>query len=62
MNYKVISNKKDKNYSVYETSTDQIIKTFEKMIDAKNLMKKLNLGGGFDGQTPSFFLIKTEVV
>jgi len=58
MNYKVSSNKSDKTYNLIENTTDQIIKTFDNLNDAKKLMKKLNLGGGFDGSTPPFFLIK----
>lgn len=56
MNYSVINN--NGSYDVYETSTEQVIKTFTKATEAKELMKRLNLGGGFDGWTPSFFLIK----
>lgn len=56
MNYSVIET--DNKYNVYETSTDQVIKTFSNKSEAKDLMKQLNLGGGFDGWTPSFFLIK----
>mgnify|MGYP003346083014 CR=1 FL=1 len=59
MNYKILFNKRKKQYILCETQTKQIIKIFQKKRDAKNLMKKLNLGGGFDGQTPTFFLIKT---
>lgn len=53
MNYSIT----EKN-EVYETATDQIIKKFSTKSEARELMKHLNLGGGFDGWTPSFFLIK----
>jgi hypothetical protein len=62
MNYKIICNKRKKEYKLQEVNTKQIIKIFNKKCDAKTLMKKLNLGAGFDGQTPSFFLIKTQIV
>jgi hypothetical protein len=59
INYKVI--KDNFGYNVVETKTDQIIKVFEVQADAKKLMKHLNLGGGFDGFTPNFFVKKVSV-
>jgi hypothetical protein len=55
INYKLI-NKTD----VYETQTEQIIKSFKDQIKAKTLLKHLNFGGGFDGYTPEFFNIKFQ--
>lgn len=54
MNYKILEN--GYGYSVLETATEHIIYTFDNRSDAKKMMKHLNLGGGFDGFTPNFFL------
>jgi hypothetical protein len=43
-------------YNVIETTTNQIIKSFPAPTEAKEFMRHLNLGGGFDGWTPSFLL------
>jgi hypothetical protein len=56
VNYKIIEN--DKKFDVFETQTDVVLKTFKSKSEAKELAKSLNLGSGFDGFTPSFFLIK----
>jgi len=48
--YKVIDT------SVIETTTSQTIKTAKTVDEAKKLARHLNLGGGFDGFTPNFFL------
>lgn len=45
---------------IIETPTDQVIEMFiieSEMDKAKAMLKNLNMGGGFDGNTPSFFLI-----
>lgn len=55
MNYRVVEGS---NYTVVETTTEQIINTFSTMKEAKNYMRYLNLGGGFDGWTPQFMLKK----
>lgn len=43
-------------YEVIETHTDQVIKSALSGPEAKSLVRHLNLGGGFDGKTPAFFL------
>jgi hypothetical protein len=55
MNYKIIT--ENNTYSVFENATDQIIKSFPDRNDAKNFMRKLNLGCFFDGWTPTFFMV-----
>lgn len=40
---------------ILETKTDQIIKSGVRMSIAKTMVRHLNFGGGFDGQTPAFF-------
>ena len=52
MNYKL--NVDD--ISVIETTTQFLVKKFENINDARKFMRSLNLGGGFDGFTPSFFM------
>jgi diaminopimelate decarboxylase len=56
MNYKIIDNSSI--FNVIETTTEQVIKTFTTMHEAKHYMRYLNFGGGFDGWTPQFMLKK----
>lgn len=57
MNYEIIeTGGKNKTYQIKETETDHIVATFKKNVDAKKMAKHLNLGGGFDGWTPTFFV------
>ena len=58
MNYKVVE--VNGTFVVEEKATKQIIETFEEYTDAKKYMKFLNLGGAFDGFTPSFILNNTS--
>lgn len=63
MNYKIIESEDTYYKSVYyvkETTTNQVIKTFYDFPEAKKYMKFLNLGGAFDGFTPSFILNNTS--
>lgn len=53
MNYKL---KVENGVSVIETTTNQIIRSFDNIDSARKFLRQLNLGGGFDGWTPSFFL------
>lgn len=45
-------------FKLVESKTDQVIKTFTMYSEAKKMLRHLNLGGGFDGWTPQFFLKK----
>ena len=54
MNYKIQN--ENKTFSVLETRTNQVIGSFKEQQEAKKLLRHLNLGGCFDGYTPSFFL------
>lgn len=61
--YKIIED--NGSFQVWEIATEQVIKTFTgDNKEARKFLRHLNLGGGFDGWTPSFFLknfeIKTE--
>ena len=62
MNYKIIDDKKKKEYHIKETATGYIIETFTNFSDAKKHMKFLNLGGSFDGFTPEFMLRKSSTL
>lgn len=57
MNYKLVENTNDRKlYDVLETSTEQVVASYSEYNEARKFMRFLNLGGGFDGWTPSFFL------
>jgi hypothetical protein len=53
MNYKL---KVENGVSVIETATEQVIKKFDNLNSARKFMRHLNLGGAFDGWSPSFIL------
>jgi len=44
---------------ILETKTDQIIKRGLGLRKAKEMIRHLNFGGGFDGSTPAFFLAES---
>ena len=52
--YKIIEN--NNSFNIWETSTNQLIKTFIDKLEARKFLRHLNLGGGIDGWTPTFFL------
>jgi hypothetical protein len=61
MNYKLVSHSNNGNItqvasSVLETKTGQYIATNLNNMEARSMIRYLNMGGGFDGNTPSFFL------
>jgi hypothetical protein len=56
LNYVLLKEKRK--YTVLETQTAQKILVFKTKTSASGLMDHLNLGGGFDGFTPSFVLRK----
>ena len=47
---------------ILETKTDQIVLKGLGMRKAKEMVRHLNFGGGFDGSTPAFFLAEREKV
>lgn len=53
-NYKIQMNKTM--FDVIETQTGHVVFTHPMHSEAKKVMRHLNLGGGFDGQTPDFFM------
>lgn len=73
MGYRVVENlllhpSSSSNCSVYdvyehrsETKEKIWIKRFMNKDEAKSFSRHLNLGGGFDGWTPSFFLNKVDI-
>ena len=60
LNYIVEANSTE--YNVIETPSEQVIKTCKVYKDAKELMRHLNLGGAFDGWTPTFMLKKINIM
>lgn len=59
MNYKIVID--PSGADILETTTKQIVNTKSLMNeDAKKLCRNLNLGGGFDGWTPAFFVDNTR--
>lgn len=57
--YKLVE--ENKTYSVYEIATEQVIKSFTDKTEAKKFLRHLNLGGGFSGWTPTFFMVPVKV-
>jgi predicted metal-dependent peptidase len=47
---------------ILETKTDQIVVKSMRMSKAKEMVRHLNFGGGFDGSTPAFFLAERKKV
>lgn len=58
MNYQVVNDAGL--FHVVEVETEQVIKDFVFLNEARAFAKKLNNGLGFDGWTPNFFLKKVE--
>lgn len=64
VNYKIVNERYINLYTsfaeaggdILETKTNQIIKTGIDLKKAKEMIRHLNFGGGFDGETPTFFL------
>jgi hypothetical protein len=52
VNYKIV--KEDKVFNVVETATEQVIKVLDSKPEAIKLVQHLNMGGGFDGFTPTY--------
>jgi hypothetical protein len=57
VNYKV---EEGNPWQIVETQTGQVLKENLDREQAKNMCRHLNFGGGFDGNTPGFFLNKLE--
>lgn len=52
INYKIV--KENKMFLIKELKTDKYIISVNSEFQAKEWVKHLNMGGGFDGDTPSF--------
>ena len=68
VNYKIVNDKQmidigagyvEIGGDILETKTDQIVKRGLGIRKAKDLVRHLNFGGGFDGSTPAFFLAES---
>jgi hypothetical protein len=57
MVYNLVEGQNKSMYDIIETTTNQVIRSFsgDKFLEARTFMRHLNLGGGFDGWTPTFF-------
>jgi len=55
VNYKIV--KEDKFFNVVEAATEQVIKQLDSRQEAIKLTQHLNMGGGFDGFTPSYMAL-----
>lgn len=71
VNYKIVNDTQhvdtgagcvERGGDIIETKTDQIIKRGLVLGKAKELVRHLNFGGGFDGSTPAFFLAWDEKI
>lgn len=67
VNYKIVNTGKildgrlgEIDKDILETKTDQIVIKSVCMSKAKEMVRHLNFGGGFDGSTPAFFLAERE--
>ena len=69
VNYKIVNTGKIVNVGggfgensgdILETKTDQIVIKGMRMSKAKEMVRHLNFGGGFNGQTPAFFLANPQ--
>ena len=58
MNYNLVEGKDKSMYDIIEETTNQVIKSFpgDNFSEARAFMRHLNLGGGFDGFSPTFIL------
>ena len=68
VNYKIVNDKQfidigagyvEMGGDILETKTDQIVKRGLGIRKAKELVRHLNFGGGFNGSTPAFFLAES---
>lgn len=51
------SDKPNKQFQVIEQSTQYVLKTFKEYNEARSFARIHNSGGGFNGNTPPFFMI-----
>lgn len=60
MNYKLSKNKTSNLFEVLELNTQKIIFVAENHSKASKIYRNLSKGGGFNGNTPDFFIYKEE--
>jgi len=53
---------RDAKWSIFETASDQVVRTFESERDARKYVKFMSSGGGFAGFTPSFIIPEVKIV
>lgn len=64
VNYKIVTHSQDDDVtrvvsSILEVATEQFVATGLHDMSARDLVRHLNFGGGFDGFTPTFFLAES---
>ena len=59
MNYKI--EEIEDQYCIIENRSESIIRKYSDKNKAKKFLRHLNLGGGFDGWTPNFFVKSLEL-
>lgn len=52
----------DKGYNIFEKDTEVVIELERPEKEARDLCRKMNLGSGFNGWTPSFFTKRMGIV
>jgi hypothetical protein len=52
----------DKGYNIFEKDTEVVIELERPEKEARDLCRKMNLGSGFNGWTPSFFSTRMNIV
>ena len=57
--YKMVED--NNTFGIYEIATEQVIKTFTDRNEARKFLRHVNLGGGFNGWTPTFFMVPVKV-
>ena len=69
VNYKIVNDKQlidigagyvEVGGDILETKTNQLVLKGLGMRKAKEMVRHLNFGGGFDGSTPAFFLAERQ--
>lgn len=54
MTYRVLKEKEE--YAIVEKDTDLVVQRLKDQAEARDLCRSLNLGSGFNGFTPAFFV------
>lgn len=58
--YRILHDKNQNKWNVFEIRTEQVVKSCDNEEQAKRALKKFKGAFGFNGWTPSFFLIDVK--